>query len=691
MSAPTIVSQSSESRVPIMFNGVITPAVLELFKYYCQRFFSAKAVPDTDQVTKVMYNLEPTTIRSWIGSSRAELAALTFAQFMGRIRTKLLDKGWEYEVAAVLHSFQNGRVFTEWVTKVREANATLIEFPAFPADSLREHLRVRFDPELRVEYNAHNGQLRRLDGITDIDIWIKSIAKLDESLKLAAKRRATAWMHKASDGKTRTSAYNAFTTSHTPAATAHAADATNAAAPVHSNRRYCYKMTDLERELLRDNEGCTNCRKIYAGHVAAECPLGDKPLLLADYKPILTREYVEAAHAARLKNASSKGKTKATTVAAVFKESSDDDDTQDIGNEYVLPRHLKWSCVVTAPSIAPTAVVGLIDHGAPPALISNRFAKRLGVPIHKLHKPLRVSSAFSSGGGNGLPDLTLDRYVKLIVQSPCAQWKSRAQIFILSPNLATDIILGLDFLMRNNIVVDLVDRSAIDKTPARRKAEAEWIKDGQEETRKLRKPVHVELCDLFAREQKHFNMDKHSTTPDLIGLVKARIETLAAVDRLKSLDKKLKSTFSDCFPIDIPHVDKLPRDVYHRIEVKPNARISVARAYSCPRKFRDEWKTLIDQHYAAGRIRPSSSQYTSPSFIIPKADPTVLPRWVNDYRTLNSVTVPDNYPLPRVEDILADCAKGKIWGKIDMTNSFFQTLVHPDDVKYTATLTPFGL
>jgi hypothetical protein len=26
-----------------------------------------------------------------------------------------------------------------------------------------------------------------------------------------------------------------------------------------------------------------------------------------------------------------------------------------------------------------------------------------------------------------------------------------------------------------------------------------------------------------------------------------------------------------------------------------------------------------------------------------------------------------------------------------MTNSFFQTLVHPDDVKYTATLTPFGL
>lgn len=100
---------------------------------------------------------------------------------------------------------------------------------------------------------------------------------------------------------------------------------------------------------------------------------------------------------------------------------------------------------------------------------------------------------------------------------------------------------------------------------------------------------------------------------------------------------------------------------------------------------------MIDQHVVAGRIWPSSSPYASPSFIILKSDPTVLPQWVNDYRHLNRLMVPDNYPLPWIDDILADCAKGKIWGKIDMMNSFFQTLVHPDDIKYTVTLTPFGL
>jgi hypothetical protein len=64
---------------------------------------------------------------------------------------------------------------------------------------------------------------------------------------------------------------------------------------------------------------------------------------------------------------------------------------------------------------------------------------------------------------------------------------------------------------------------------------------------------------------------------------------------------------------------------------------------------------------------------------------------VNDYRKLNANTVADNHPLPLVTDILRDCASHKLYGKIDMTNSFFQTKMHPDSVKYTAVNTPFGL
>src|ERR1700691_4220104 len=114
-------------------------------------------------------------------------------------------------------------------------------------------------------------------------------------------------------------------------------------------------------------------------------------------------------------------------------------------------------------------------------------------------------------------------------------------------------------------------------------------------------------------------------------------------------------------------------------------------SYSTPRKYKEAWSTLIQQHLDAGRIRPSSSAHASPAFLVPKSDTVVLPRWVNDYRELNLNTVLDSHPLPHVDDILADCAKGKIWSKMDMTNSFFQTRVHPDDIHLTAVTTPLGL
>lgn len=52
--------------------------------------------------------------------------------------------------------------------------------------------------------------------------------------------------------------------------------------------------------------------------------------------------------------------------------------------------------------------------------------------------------------------------------------------------------------------------------------------------------------------------------------------------------------------------------------------------------------------------------------------------------------MPDNYPLPNIDEILTDCTKGKIWAKINMTDSFFQTRMHPEDVKYTTVSTPQG-
>jgi hypothetical protein len=162
-----------------------------------------------------------------------------------------------------------------------------------------------------------------------------------------------------------------------------------------------------------------------------------------------------------------------------------------------------------------------------------------------------------------------------------------------------------------------------------------------------------------------------------------RITTLASAEQLKLQDSAVKIGYEDRFPADILHNDSLPSDILFHVCLKDTNKLIQQRGYDCPQKYHDTWKILLDQNMAASRLWPSNSPHSSPAFIILKADPTALPQWVNDFCQLNLNTVPDNYPLPCIDEILWDCMKGKIFGKIDMTNSF-QTKVHPDDMKLLA-------
>ena len=145
-------------------------------------------------------------------------------------------------------------------------------------------------------------------------------------------------------------------------------------------------------------------------------------------------------------------------------------------------------------------------------------------------------------------------------------------------------------------------------------------------------------------------------------------------EQLKYMGAEVFQKYTHVFE-PIPHVDDLPIDVYCRIKFKDAAKTISIWTYSSPQKYWEAWQTLIQSHEDASQIRPSNSEHASPSFLTPKADPEVLPCWVNNYWVLNSNTVLDSYPLLHVDDILADCAKGKIWSHIDMTSSFFQTRI----------------
>lgn len=58
--------------------------------------------------------------------------------------------------------------------------------------------------------------------------------------------------------------------------------------------------------------------------------------------------------------------------------------------------------------------------------------------------------------GEREPDskLILLHYCRLQVESPDSEWKAQVVNTIICPQLHTDLILGLDFLVRNHIMVD---------------------------------------------------------------------------------------------------------------------------------------------------------------------------------------------------------------------------------------------
>ena len=90
----------------------------------------------------------------------------------------------------------------------------------------------------------------------------------------------------------------------------------------------------------------------------------------------------------------------------------------------------------------------------------------------------------------------------------------------------------------------------------------------------------------------------------------------------------------------------------------------------------------------AGVIRPSRSPWCSPLLLVTKPDGSI--RFCMDFRQLNTITVSDPYPLPRIDDIF-DRLNGSDWfTSIDLKAGYWQILVADEDIEKTAFSTPDG-
>ena len=57
---------------------------------------------------------------------------------------------------------------------------------------------------------------------------------------------------------------------------------------------------------------------------------------------------------------------------------------------------------------------------------------------------------------------------------------------------------------------------------------------------------------------------------------------------------------------------------------------------------------------------------------------------VIDYRKLNSITIPDKYPIPEINEVLANLGRNKFFTTIDLKSGFHQIPLREADIEKTA-------
>jgi len=85
---------------------------------------------------------------------------------------------------------------------------------------------------------------------------------------------------------------------------------------------------------------------------------------------------------------------------------------------------------------------------------------------------------------------------------------------------------------------------------------------------------------------------------------------------------------------------------------------------------------------------PSDTTWAAPIVVVKKADGGW--RLCTDFRKLNSVTEPDPFPLPRIDDLLDKVGKAKYLTKLDMAKGYHQVRCDDESVPMTGFVTPFG-
>jgi hypothetical protein len=281
-------------------------------------------------------------------------------------------------------------------------------------------------------------------------------------------------------------------------------------------------------------------------------------------------------------------------------------------------------------------VIILFDSSTTHSFISNKCGARVGLDSCQAKGSYMISTPGGRIGSN-----QLIRYVPIQLGSKVIKTD-----LVLLPLEGMDIILGMDWMTKHKVILDISSRVIEIDSP------------------------YNEATTLYLPQQEYFYSCGYATT------------------NIQLEDIPIVCEYPNVFPDDLPGMPP-DRDIEFIIELQPGTAPISKRPYRMPPNELAELKIQFQDLLDKGFIRPSASPWGCPALFVKKKDNSL--RLFVDYRPLNAVTIKNKYPLPHIDILFDQLAGAKVFSKIDLRYGYHQIKIKPSDIPKTAFSTRYGL
>jgi Reverse transcriptase (RNA-dependent DNA polymerase)/gag-polyprotein putative aspartyl protease len=314
----------------------------------------------------------------------------------------------------------------------------------------------------------------------------------------------------------------------------------------------------------------------------------------------------------------------------------------------------------------------LLDSGAMENLMDSRTANALRVKKQRLLSPRKVTNADGSQNAAGM----LTHYCELRVKQGD---KEQVQTFFIT-NLGMDcIILGYPWFRDFNPQIDWTRRVLHGPQP---RLEAKW---------------YERMC----RRQQNVAISRIITSPGyeegdkVIVVSRTNIAQQWAQEAQKEqkMEQELPPQYQRWGHVfSEERAKRFPpaRPEDHAIKLKPGAPDVIdCKVFPLTRIEKEATEKWIKDNEEKGYIERSNSPWSTPWFFIKKKSRELRP--VQDYREVNSWTIRDVYPMPRIEQIMEDLTGKELFSKLDVRSGYHNVRIREEDRWKAAFKTHLGL